>query len=137
MILSLKRGCGSEKSFDVSTMYRNRIDSIFLFVVIVSKSILLRYPSLLFISNYRVRRCVSHYYTPLGRFSMLDISPAGKVSMPKRASVGSILSRAFRRRMVRYWHRFGCRAIDLGKPPQGGVMYTLVYGITYFEVFNY
>ena len=42
--------------------------------------------------------------------------------------VGNISRRAFRRRIVRYWHPLGCRAIELGKPPQGGVMHTVVPG---------
>ena len=43
----------------------------------------------------------------------------------KKVGVRNISSRAFRRRIVRYWHYWhslGCRAIDLGKPPQGGVI---------------
>ena len=69
------------------------------------------------------------YYIPLGRFSMVDVSTVvGIVSEPKMVGVRNISSRAFRRHIVRYWHPLGCRAIGLAKPPQGGVMYTVVYG---------
>ena len=71
----------------------------------------------------------SIYHTPLGRFSMLDISTAvGIVSVPKEIGVGNISPRAFRRRIVRYWHPLGCRAIELGKPPQGVCDVTAAYG---------
>ena len=33
--------------------------------------------------GYRIGRCVSHYHIPLGRFSMVDISTVGVVSVPK------------------------------------------------------
>ena len=43
------------------------------------------------------------YHTPLGRF--FDISTAvGIGSVPKKTVVGNIAPRAFRRRVVRYWH---------------------------------
>ena len=46
----------------------------------------------------------------------------------KKLGVGNISPSAFRKRIVRYWHPLGCRAIELGKPPpQGGVIYTVVY----------
>ena len=39
---------------------------------------------------YRIRRCISHYHTPLGRFSMLDISTAvGRVGA-KTIGVGTM-----------------------------------------------
>ena len=40
----------------------------------------------------------------------------------KKARVGIISPRAFRRRTVRDWHSLGCREIELGKPPQGGLV---------------
>ena len=46
----------------------------------------------------------------------------------KTVGVGNISLRAFRRRIVWYWHPLGCRATELGKRPQGGVIYTVVYG---------
>ena len=45
----------------------------------------------------------------------------------KKVCVANNLARAFRRHIVRYWHYWhplGCRAIDLGKPPEGGLIYT-------------
>ena len=39
----------------------------------------------------------------------------------KPVGVRNISPRAFRRRIVRYWHPLGRRAIELGKPPRGGV----------------
>ena len=60
---------------------------------------------------------------------MLDISTAvGTASGDKKVGDGNISPTAFRRRIVRYWHPLGCRAIELEKPSYGGVMYTVVYG---------
>ena len=64
-------------------------------------------------------------HVPLGRFSTVDISTVGIVSVPKNVGFGSISPKAFRRRMVRYWHPLGCRAIELEKPPKGGVIYAV------------
>ena len=68
---------------------------------------------------------VYHTHTPLGRFSMVDISTVGIHSVGvKKVSVGNISQIAFRRRstsIVRYWHPLGCRrAIELGKTPHQG-----------------
>ena len=46
----------------------------------------------------------------------------------KRVGVGNVSPRAFRRRFVRCWHPLGCRAIELGKPRKGGVVYTEFFG---------
>ena len=40
----------------------------------------------------------------------------------KKIGVGNFSAGAFRRRIVRFWHPLGCRAIELGKQPQGGVI---------------
>ena len=72
--------------------------------------------------------CIT-FHTPLGRFSMLDISTVGIVSVPKKVGVGNVSPRAFRRRIVRYWHTLGCRAIELGK-------YTVVYGVARCTLFE-
>ena len=70
------------------------------------------------------------YHTRLGRFSMVDvISTVGIVPVPTKVGAGNISPRAFRRRTVRYWHPLGCRGIDLGKPPQGGVIYCTQYTV--------
>ena len=52
---------------------------------------------------------------------MVDISTVGIVPVPKKVYVGTISPRAFRRRIVRYWHwhPLGCRAIELSKTAQG------------------
>ena len=42
----------------------------------------------------------------------------------EKVGVENLSRRAFRRRIVRYWHPLGCRAIELGKPLQG-VLYTV------------
>ena len=55
--------------------------------------------------------CVHH--SPPGWLSMLDVSEANK------AGVGKIYQGAFGRRIVRYWHPLGCRAIELGKAAPG------------------
>ena len=60
---------------------------------------------------------------------MLGISTGGVVSVPKKVGVGKISPSAFRRRIVREWHPLGCRAIELGKPPQEGVIYTMSYTV--------
>ena len=46
----------------------------------------------------------------------------------EKVGVGKISPRAFRRHIVRCWHPLGCRAIDLGKLPQG-VRYTPPYTV--------
>ena len=46
-----------------------------------------------------------------------------------KVGVVNISPRAFRRRIVRFWYLPACGAIELGKTPQGGVIYTVVlYG---------
>ena len=66
-------------------------------------------------SCYRIlRRCIC--ITTLGRFSTLDISDNGWNSAGvKELDFGNISPEAFRRRIVRYWHPLGGRAIDLGE----------------------
>ena len=59
---------------------------------------------MLLIATYRAVYDSVHH-TPLGRFSMVDISMVGIVSVPKRIGVGNVSPRAFRRRVVRYWNR--------------------------------
>ena len=46
-----------------------------------------------------------------------------------KIGVGTISPRAFRRRIVRYrhWHPLDCPGIELGKTPQGGLIYTVVH----------
>ena len=75
--------------------------------------------------NYRTIRCTPH--TP-GPIFMVDISTVGIVSA-KTVGVGNISPRPWRKRIVRYWHPLGCRAIGLGKPPQGCVTYTIGYTV--------
>ena len=74
---------------------------------------------------------VYHTHTLLGRFSMVDISTVGMVgivSVLKRSAL-DISRRAFRRRLVRYWHPLGSRSIRLGKLPQGGCDKTPSYTV--------
>ena len=61
-------------------------------------------------------------HTP-GRFSMLGYLHGrnSATGAKKKVGVGNTLSRAIRRRIVRYWHPLGCRAMEPGKPPQGCV----------------
>ena len=50
------------------------------------------------------------------------------ISAPdQKVSVGNISPGAFWRRGVRYWQPLGCGATELEKPPQGCVIYTVVY----------
>ena len=63
----------------------------------------------------------------MGRFSMPDISTVGIVPVPKKLAFG-IIAESF----AKTCHSVlvpSCRAIDLGEPPQGGVVYTVVNGI--------
>ena len=46
----------------------------------------------------------------------------------KKVGVRKILSRAFWRRIVRYWQPLGCRPVEVGKPPLGGVTCIVAYG---------
>ena len=49
-----------------------------------------------------------------------------------KVGVGNIPLRAFRSRIARYWHCWhplGCRAIELGRPPQGCLIHTVVVDI--------
>ena len=70
-----------------------------------------------------------YYHTPLGRFSVFDISTVGKESVPRRSAL-----EASRRELSGYLSFgpgtlfLGCRVIDLGKLSQGGVVYTVAYG---------
>ena len=77
----------------------------------------------------RVRRCTPHPSAPIFHARYLHNCNSVRA---KKVGVEIISPRAFRRRIVRYWHwhPLGCRAIGLGKPPQGGMMYTVVYGMT-------
>ena len=64
---------------------------------------------------------------PLGPISLARYLHSWNGVGAEKVAVVNISSGAFRRRrVVRYWHPLGRRAIELGKPPQGGVMYTVV-----------
>ena len=57
--------------------------------------------------------------------SPLQSTVVGIVSVPKKDRRWNISSRAFGRRIVRYWHPLACRGIELGKiAPVGGGIYT-------------
>ena len=58
---------------------------------------------------------------------LINMVPRNSVGA-ETVGVGNISPRNCRRRMLRYGHLLGCRAIELGKPPQAGVIYTAVYG---------
>ena len=61
---------------------------------------------------------------PWADFSMVDISTVGTVPVPKTSALETS-----RRELsedvsiVRYGHPLGCRAIELGKLPQGGAIH--------------
>ena len=57
------------------------------------------------------------------------------MSVPKRSALETSRWKLSERRTVRCWHPLGCRAIELGKPPHGGVIYTVVDGTLVFGVF--
>ena len=59
---------------------------------------------------------------------MLDISTTVGTAGAKTIGVKRISPRASRKKFGRYWHPLGCRAIELGKQPQEGVMHTVAYG---------
>ena len=78
---------------------------------------------------------LSHYHTitPLGRCCMINIFTNCSWNSwnswnsvgAKKVGVRNISPRAFRRRVVRYWHPRGCRVIELGKTPEGDVIYII------------
>ena len=73
-----------------------------------------------------------NYHSPLGRFCMLDISRVEPLiaSVPK-SQLWKRSPRAFRNGVVWYWQTLGsCRANELGKRPQGWVIYTVLNGIS-------
>lgn len=47
--------------------------------------------------------------------------------MPKRSAFETSHPGAFRRCIARYWHPLGCRSIEPGKPPRGGVICTVIH----------
>ena len=64
-----------------------------------------------------IRRRISHPSGPTFHARYLH----GRNSADaEKVSIGNISPGASRRRIVRYWHPLGCRAIELGRPPQGG-----------------
>ena len=71
--------------------------------------------------HYRILCSVSHPSGPSFHGLRLYLYSWNSVGA-EDVGAGNILSRAFRRRIVRYWYPLGCRAIELRKPPQGGVM---------------
>ena len=76
--------------------------------------------------TYRVRRqCMSHPPGPI--FHARYLHSCNSVGAEK-VGVVNISWRAFRRRVVRYWHPLRCRAVELGKPPQECVIYTVLHG---------
>ena len=52
------------------------------------------------------------YRTPLGRFSLVDISTVGMVPVPKRSAFGNVSPRAFRRRDFRNWYALSWLSSD-------------------------
>ena len=75
-------------------------------------------------------------HPPLGRFSVVDISTAVGIVPPVPKKKGLCWKNLAERKLsdhvyiVRYWHYWhplGCRAIELGKPHQGGVTYSPSY----------
>ena len=76
---------------------------------------------------YGIRRCMSH--TRLGRFSMLDVSTVGIVSVPNR----SVLETSRRELLEDVSFGVGTLLVveqsSLDQPPQGGVICTVVYGV--------
>ena len=53
---------------------------------------------------------------------MVDMSTVGRIEMPQRSPFETP-RRALSEdgRIVRYWHRLGCQAIEVGKQPEGGM----------------
>ena len=76
------------------------------------------------IFHARSRRCMSHPPGPIFHARYLH---SWNSACAEKAGVVNISSRAFVRRVVRYRHPLGCRAIELRKPPQGCVIYSVVY----------
>ena len=63
------------------------------------------------------------YYTPLGRFAMLDMSYLdsswNRVLVPRMSALETSRGDSFpKRHIVRHRHPLGCRAIGLGNSPR-------------------
>ena len=76
----------------------------------------------------RISRCTWYIKHTRANFPC-SVSPQfGILSVPERSELEWSRRVLFRRGTVRYWYPLRCRAIDLGKPPQAGVIFTIVYG---------
>ena len=78
-----------------------------------------------------VRRCVSHLPLPLlhARYTWYISTAAGIVSVPKRSTLETSRPEFSEHVSFGIDTLFACRAIELGKPPQGDVTSTaVVYG---------
>ena len=84
-----------------------------------------RYPAACTTLCYPVRRCTSH---PSGLMFHARCVHSWNSLGTKKVGFGTISPRASRTRIVRCWHPLGRRAIELGRPPQGGVVHTVGYG---------
>ena len=72
-------------------------------------------------------------HTPRPSFPRVDICAVG-IATKCRGQMGrrwnhlaEIFPKTYRSVLASSWHPLSCRAIELGKAPQGGVMYTVVY----------
>ena len=64
---------------------------------------------------------------------MLDVSTIGTVAVPKRSALKTSRRELSEDASFGIWHPLGCRAIELGKTPQGGVTHTVVHGAWYSD----
>ena len=86
-------------------------------------------------SALRISPHRTSYITPLWAGFPYSMFPQlEQCRCQKKVGVGKISLGAFRRHVVRYWHYwhrhpFGCRAIELGKPCQGSVIYCTQYTV--------
>ena len=76
------------------------------------------------IDTYQIRRRMSHTLWPIFHDRYLD---SRNSAYGEKLGVGNISPRALRRRIGRYWHLLGYREIEPGKPPQGIVIYPVLY----------
>ena len=110
MFISVFKLCGSGAHYNQTKTVQWRLNML---TVSLKKSVVLElFKRRKFLKKIPYRMvCTTHLW---GRFfSVLDISTAVRiVSVPSKGSVGIISPRAFRGRVVRYWHPLVCRAIS-------------------------
>ena len=78
------------------------------------------------VGYYCIRRCISHPPGPIFLARYLHSWNSAGVKKSRRwKHLAESFPKMYR---IRFCNHLGCRAIELGKPPHGGVIYTVLYG---------